>query len=285
MEQLENLCDTPLWVPLNANVAVIYSFYFFQNYIESRNASFPTLTLCFQNTICPAVPFLFVLLFTPFLVAYCTRNHDPPLQWTKCLIYKVVGVFLNFSLLFRLAINVLLQFLTCTAVLLSLVQLYLVVDGWLPNFLSYYLSGMFTFFTMVRFASDFPSTSLLFQVDILVLTLLCRSKGVVSSGVIHITWPLVVVSNLPQLLWWIQQFKLQSVRTKTIGNQLVKGYFQDLSLVPCGPVRFAVFIFHFLTSLQLLVLHCFADVHETTGYEDLTNTNDVSSLLSETINE
>ncbi len=129
-------------------------------------------------------------------------------------------------LVVRLATKVLLQFLTCTAVLLSLAQLFLVVDGWLPNVLSYYVSGIFTFVTMVRFAQCFIISLLLFKVDILVLSLLCRSKGVVSSGVIHITWLLVVVSNLPQLLWWIEQFKLQSVQTKTIGNQSVKAVFR-----------------------------------------------------------
>uniref|UniRef100_A0A914X2S6 ABC-type glutathione-S-conjugate transporter n=1 Tax=Plectus sambesii TaxID=2011161 RepID=A0A914X2S6_9BILA len=205
MEKIGNFCDTPFW-----------------NYTDSSNASFPIMTPCFQHTICPSIPLSFVLLFTPFLIAYCSRHHDPSLKWTKRLVYKL--------------------FLTCVAVFLSLAQLYLVVDGWLPNVLSYYISGVFTFITVI---------------DVLLLLLLCVSKGVVTSGVLHITWILVVVSDIPQLLWWIEQFKIQS----------------DLSSVPCGPVRFAFFITHFLTGLQLVFIHCFADVHHTTGYENLTDSD------------
>uniref|UniRef100_A0A914WYV8 ABC-type glutathione-S-conjugate transporter n=1 Tax=Plectus sambesii TaxID=2011161 RepID=A0A914WYV8_9BILA len=94
-------------------------------------------------------------------------------------------------------------------------------------------------------------------IDVLLLLLLCVSKGVVTSGVLHITWILVLVSDIPQLLWWIEQFKIQS----------------DLSSVPCGPVRFAFFVSRFLTSLQLVFIHCFADVHHTTGYENLTDSD------------
>uniref|UniRef100_A0A914WXI5 ABC-type glutathione-S-conjugate transporter n=1 Tax=Plectus sambesii TaxID=2011161 RepID=A0A914WXI5_9BILA len=211
MEKFGNFCDTPLW-----------------NYTDSRNASFPVMTPCFQHTICPSIPLSFVLLFTPFLVAYCSRHHDPSLKWTKRLIYKLC--------------------LTCIAVVLSLAQLYLVVDGWLPDVLSYYISGVFTFITAI---------------DVLLLLLLCVSKGVVTSGVLHITWMLVLVSDIPQLLWWIEQFKIQS----------------DLSSVPCGPVRFAFFVSRFLTSLQLVFIHCFADVHHTTGYENLTDSDNTMPEL------
>uniref|UniRef100_A0A914W5V4 Uncharacterized protein n=1 Tax=Plectus sambesii TaxID=2011161 RepID=A0A914W5V4_9BILA len=199
MAIFSSICDTPLW-----------------NYTDSINASFVVFSPCFQNTICPLIPSIFLACLTPFLVGHCVISREPPLKWTKRLKYKV--------------------FLTTTAFVLSFAYAFLAFDGWLPDAISYTLSALLTFFTMAM---------------ILLMTLLCQYNGIVSTGVLHLTWLLVVISDIPQLLWWNEQFNEQD----------------DLSQVSHGWPRFLLFIVRFILEVQLTILHCFADVH-----------NDYSSL-------
>ncbi|XP_076816557.1 multidrug resistance-associated protein 1-like isoform X1 [Clavelina lepadiformis] len=141
---LYDYCNSTLWDPL------------------LLNASFPSFTPCFQDTVLVWVPSAFLIVFSIYHFLYLRSSSKTPIKWSKLHISKVITTF---SLL-----------------VLVMVQLFYRVYQTDQNAVTYTISSYVT-----------PSIIAYVLGLSIVMLIYSRKKGQVSSGVLFLFWLLLLV--------------------------------------------------------------------------------------------
>ncbi|CCD69453.1 ABC-type glutathione-S-conjugate transporter [Caenorhabditis elegans] len=179
-----------------------------------NNSNIPQVTNCGQHTDFSTIPTLFLVIFSPILFYELYKSRNSYLRSFSAISLRIIFCCL------------------------------LVVDLTATVIYDFYL--LFTkspLYNAIHFYGDLVQYAGFCLA--LVLTIACRNRGIITSGVITLYWLLVVVCGVPELRYYIT-------------GRLYKEY----EIHSC---RAALYVFAYVCSALELFLSCFADT-PSNGY-------------------
>uniref|UniRef100_A0A914VV15 ABC-type glutathione-S-conjugate transporter n=1 Tax=Plectus sambesii TaxID=2011161 RepID=A0A914VV15_9BILA len=147
----------------------------FLDWNETFDRDVPDVNQCFQHTTLVWIPCLFLLIFSPFLIySFFSSKRRPRLQWSRLIVWK------------------------------ALVSAVLAADALVLLFSTIAQSHAADSDKTAAVWFVYPALLAISTGAATALLIICRMRGVITSGVLFIFWLLLTVCGLPEFSWWFR---------------------------------------------------------------------------------
>ncbi|CEF71344.1 ATP-binding cassette sub-family C member 8 [Strongyloides ratti] len=201
--------------------------------VFSKNVTFSqtleNVASCYQNNILSIIPSLFLFIFFPILMFALYKSKNPKLE-----VCSPIGG--------RIIIGIILIFLTAIQFFHNIYRKWY-LDENIP------LSWIYS--TCIRYVS------LCFA---LLLTLACRNRGVVTSGVLFNFWLLLLICSIPEFVTrYKYYFEKQNIFIKLFDEKFELPGYDDDNKISNDTIQNLSFILFFPLLILQVIFSCFVD--------------------------